>query len=133
MHLSKESATESCVISFRITLLLRLPFIFESMRQGALGAAVALLVEGTGDENYFSIVSRCTPEVASLHALQRCGDEDCKLLASNWFNVFLSFSSYHLLIYDRHAVLFLYASVLILIIKTLHYCSFVENIVTCPH
>ena len=103
------------------------------MRQGALGAAVALLVEGTGDENYFSIVSRRAPAAASLHALQRCGDEDCKLLASRWFNVFLSFSSYYMLIYDRHAVLFLYLSVAILIIKTLHYCSFVDNIVTCPH
>lgn len=58
MHLSKESATESCVISFRITLLLRLPFIFESMCRGVLRAAVALLVEGTDDENYFSIVFR---------------------------------------------------------------------------
>lgn len=66
MHLSKEAATESCVIAFRIMLLLRLPFIFESMCQGALGAAVALLVEGTKDENYFSIISHCAPTAASV-------------------------------------------------------------------
>lgn len=86
MHLSKKSATESCVISFRITLLLRLPFIFESMRQGALRAAVALLVEGTEDENYFSIVSHCAPTAACLHALQCCCDEDRKPLASYWLS-----------------------------------------------
>lgn len=76
MHLSKESATESSVIAFSITLLLRLPFIFESMCQGALKAAVALLVEGTEDENYFSIVSHFAPAAACLHALLYCCDED---------------------------------------------------------
>lgn len=86
MQLSKESATDSCVIAFKITLLLWLPFIFESMCQGALRAKVALLVEGTEDENYFSIVSHCAHTAACLHALQYCCDEDGRLLASYWFS-----------------------------------------------
>lgn len=82
MHLSKESATESCVIAFRITLLLRLPFIFEWMCQGANRAAVALLVEGTKDENYFSIISCCASTAARLDVHS---DEDHKRLSLHCF------------------------------------------------